>query len=147
MGNSLNEQILQNIAVSTGGKYYNAPTSSDLAGIYNSIAQEISDFDATQVKYGVDGFTPYNYKYQGSINAGTIFEYSFLINETINDLKVQLDWINVTSDLNLSLISPGGHKYGTGNDTVGYYYNDGNTVLLNTTEYIWINPLNYTYPD
>jgi Mg-chelatase subunit ChlD len=147
LGNDLNEPILQNIAVSTGGKYYNAPTSSDLANIYNSIAQEISDFDVSQIHYGVDGFTPYNYQNQSSVNAGTTFEYTFQINETINDLKVQLDWINVSSNLNMTLISPGGHVYGAGNDTVGYYYNDGSTVLMNTTEYIWINPLNYTYPD
>ena len=147
LGNGLNEQILQNIAVSTGGKYYNAPSSSDLASIYNSIAQDISDFDVSQIHYGVDGFTPYNYQNQSSVNVGQSFEYKFLINETINDLKVQLDWINVSTDLNLTLISPGGHVYGAGNDTVGYYYNDGSTVLMNTTEYIWINPLNYTYPD
>lgn len=147
LGSSLNEQILQNIALSTGGKYYNAPTSSDLESIYNSIAQEISDFDVSQIEYGVEGFTPYNYQNQSSVNAGTTFEYEFLINETINDLKVQLDWINVSTDLNLTLISPGGHVYGAGNDTVGYYYNDGSTLLMNTTEYIWINPLNYTYPD
>jgi Mg-chelatase subunit ChlD len=147
LGNDLNEQVLQNIAVSTGGKYYNAPTSSDLASIYNSIAQEISDYDFTQIQYGVDGFTPYDYQNQSSVNAGTIFEDSFMVNETINDIKVQLDWINVSSDLNLTLISPGGHVYGAGNDTVGYYYNDGSTVLMNTTEYIWIHPLFYTYPD
>ena len=136
-----------NIALSTGGKYYPAPSSSDLASIYDSIAQEISDFEVGQIHYGVDGFTQYDYKNQSSVNAGTIFEDSFLINETINDLKVQLDWINVSTDLNLTLISPGGHVYGAGNDTVGYYYNDGSTVLMNTTEYIWINPVNYTYPD
>lgn len=147
LGINLNEQILQNIALSTGGKYYNAPTSSDLAGIYNSIAQEISDFDVSQIHYGVDGFTPYYYRNQSFINAGATFEYKFLVNETINDLKVKLDWVNVSSDLNLSLISPGGHVYGAGNDTVGYYYNDGSTILMNTTKYIWIHPLNYTYPD
>lgn len=143
----LDEPRLQNIAVSTGGKYYNAPTSSELSNVYNSIAQEISDYDVTQIEYGVEGFTPYNYEKQGSVNVVTIFEDSFLINETINDIKVQLDWINVSSDLNLTLISPGGHVYGAGNDTVGYYYNDGSTVLMNTTEYIWIHPLFYTYPD
>ncbi len=81
--------------------------------------------------------------YTCSVNAvkGNSFEETFLINETINDLKVQLDWTNASYDLDLQLTSPSGRIYGLSNDTTGYYPNS------NTSEYIWIQPLSYIYTD
>jgi Mg-chelatase subunit ChlD len=262
----IDEPVLQRIAFETGGIYYNAPTSAELRDVYNSIAQEISDYDVRFVEYGTEGFTPYDYTFKDSLelqeyvlkfegydldtvfNAGSnyggssagecliringenfalipsyntginqqwedyeyaignylepgtntitfydyyhyitgstwenrvrnveifwngtriahypdnvdidgtgydcsfdvvttadeIFEETFLINETINDLKVQLDWENSSSNLNLQLTSPSGKIYGLYHDTTGYYPNG------NSSEYIWIQPLSYLYPD
>lgn len=262
----IDEPVLQSIAFETGGIYYYAPTSEGLRDVYNSIAQEISDYDVRFVEYGTEGFTPHDYSYSGSLevqeyvlkfegfdldtifNAGSnyggsrageclvqvnginftlipsyntginrqwedyeydisnyvkpgsnnitfydyyhnitgsrwenrvknvdirwngtsiayypadididgsgydcsfdvvkmegdSFEDTIHINETINDLKVQLDWENSSSDLKLKLTSPTGRVYGINNDTTGYYPNG------NTSEYIWIHPLSYLYPD
>ncbi|MDG6244217.1 MAG: VWA domain-containing protein [Methanolobus sp.] len=262
----IDEPVLQRIAYETGGTYYNAPTSAELRDVYNSIAQEISDYDIRSVEYGVEGFTPYSYSHSGSLevqeyilkfegfdldmvfdagsnyggssageclvqvngvnftlipsfntgvnrqwedyeydisnylepgtNTITLYDYrhyitgstwenevrqvevlwngtrisyypaevdidgsgydcsfdvttvvdetfeaTFNINETINDLKVQLDWENSSSNLNLQLTSPSGRVYGLNDDTTGYYPNG------NTSEYIWVQPLSYLYPD
>ncbi|RKX64965.1 MAG: hypothetical protein DRP42_05575, partial [Tenericutes bacterium] len=140
LGSNIDEPLLQRVASETGGKYYNAPSSSELQRIYQTIAQEISDYDITEIVYGNEGFTPYDYARQSSVNLPTVYEDAFLINETIDDLKVLLEWYNSSADLNLTLISPSGHVYGAGNDTTGYYFD-------NTSDYIWIYPLLYTYPD
>ena len=68
------------------------------------------------------------------------YENTIFINETINDLKVQLDWDNSSNDLSLQLTSPSGTVYGPNDNTTGYYPDD-------TSEYIWIHPLSYIYPD
>ncbi|RLB75797.1 MAG: hypothetical protein DRH24_19020, partial [Deltaproteobacteria bacterium] len=120
------------------GKYYYAPSSSELSEIYNNIAQEISDYDIAGITYGYDGFTPYNYDVQATILGSGTWTYNFTINETINDLKIELGWSG--SDLDLSLISPSGHVYGALNDTTGYTGADTNP------EYIWISPLSGQYP-
>jgi hypothetical protein len=229
----IDEPLLQRVASETGGRYYNAPSSSELRAVYNSIAQEISDYDITEIEYGTEGFTPYNYETEGSLSPintsppyilrfggydldyigdcrievnGVVFtsipppysanndwkddyeyditalvqngtnvisfydpndytnairnvvilannitiaqyptevnlvddypynctfntsyysfEDTFLINETINDLKILVDWENTTTDLNLRLTSPSGHVYGIGDDTTGYYFDD-----------------------
>jgi Mg-chelatase subunit ChlD len=143
LGTNLDEPLLQKIAFETGGKYYNAPTSSDLEEVYNSIAQEICDYDITAIEYGTEGFTSYDYTAQGSVTGSGVFTGTFLVNRTINDLKVELDWATTNKNLNLELIAPNGIKYGMGNNTIGYYPNSTTTP----SEYIWISPLSYTYPD
>ncbi|WP_406655737.1 VWA domain-containing protein [Methanolobus sp. ZRKC2] len=141
--NYLDESLLQSIASSTGGKYHNAPTSAELDAIYYSIVQEISDYDISEVQYGVEGFTPYDYTFSNSLSGVDSYETTFLINETINDLKVQLDWTDSAKNLDIQLKSPSGRIYGDGNDTTGYYPNE----TAESSEYIWIHPLSYTYPD
>lgn len=144
LGTDLDEPLLQKIAFETGGKYYNAPTSSDLEDVYDSIAQEICDYDVTAIEYGTEGFTPYDYTAQGSVTGSGVFTGTFFVNRTINDLKVQLDWTNYNKDLNLELIDPNGTAYyGMGNNTIGYYPNSTTAP----SEYIWISPLSYAYPD
>lgn len=142
LGNNLDEPLLQKIAFETGGQYYNAPTSADLEDVYNSIAQDICDYDVTAIEYGTEGFTPYDHTADGSVAESSVFTDTFEVNRTINDLKVQLDWTN-TKNLDLELIAPDGTKYGIGNNTNGYYPNATNIP----SEYIWISPLSYTYPD
>ena len=245
----IDEPLLQRVASETGGKYYNAPSSSELRSVYNSIAQEISDYDITEIEYGTEGFTLYNYENEGLVdlttytlrfdgydfdttftynnntvgecliringadfisippplagndqwvddyeyditsfvhtgsntvtfydyhehigysswtsnvrnvdilkdgvvianypadtdlngsgyaclfngNAASGFEDTFRINETINDLKVLLQWENSTADLDIKLTSPSGHVYGTGDDTTGYYFDDREVVSI-----------------
>ncbi len=63
----IDEPLLQRVASETGGTYHNAPSSSELHGVYNSIAQEISDYDITEIEYGTEGFTPYNYETAGTL--------------------------------------------------------------------------------
>ncbi|WP_319506300.1 VWA domain-containing protein [uncultured Methanolobus sp.] len=141
LGSSLDEALLRHIASETGGTYYNAPDSSDLSLIYQTIAQELSDYDVSDIEYGVEGFTQYDYIFQDSLSMPDSYEETFLINETINDLKVQLDWGDNAFDLDLQLTSPSGKIYGLGDNTTGYYPNG------DTSEYIWLQPLSYLYPD
>ena len=68
LGSSLDEALLRHIASETGGTYYNAPSSSDLSEIYATISQELSDYDVSEIEYGVEGFTPYDYTFQGSLS-------------------------------------------------------------------------------
>lgn len=131
----VDESLLDYIASETGGKYYYAPDSSQLRSIYNAIAQELSDYDISSVEYGVEGFTSYDYVFQDSV-VNTI-----PINETINDLKVKLEWENSSSDLHLQLTSPSGVVYGLNDNTTGYYPES------DTSEYIWTQPVSYVYPD
>ena len=231
----IDESLLGCIAFETGGKYFNAPSSSQLRTVYNSIAQDICDYDITQIEYGDEGFTPYDYETEGKfsliditssyllkfdahdiddtsencyidingnylieipvtgdgnwgsfeynithlVNNGTniisfynpldyinairnveilannkllttyparvdlvvdhpynctfsTYEYEdhFQINETINDLKVLLEWDNRSSDLSLTLTSPTGHVYSQTNDSTGYYYDDREAVPI-----------------
>ncbi|BBJ27998.1 vWA domain-containing protein [Athalassotoga saccharophila] len=42
LGSSINSTVLQNIATQTGGKYYYAPSSSDLLAIYNSLIKTVT---------------------------------------------------------------------------------------------------------
>lgn len=266
LGNNLDEALLKHIASETGGKYYNAPDSSELRSVYNAIAQELSDYDISDVEYGVEGFTPYDYTFQDSLdiehyvlkfkgydldtifdagsdyggssageclirinrenfasvpshdtassnnkwidyeyditdylNSGsntiTFYDYyayeglgdwtsrvknvevfrngtrvayysadtdlsaggyncavnnvvkgnsfvdTFQINETINDLKVRLEWEHNSSNLDLQLTSPSGIVYGSNDNTTGYFPDS------DTSEYVWIQPLSYLYPD
>jgi len=266
----IDESVLQRIASETGGRYYNAPTSSELRNVYNSIAQEISDYDITKINYGDEGFTSYNYEKTDSIDAvkyvlrfdgydfdatfdagsnyggasageclirvngqnytlipsplgtnnewvndyeyditryvqngsnavtfydyheylglgaytsevrnvdilendvviasystdtdlngsgynclfdgneTTMFEDTFFINETINDLKVQLDWENTTADMDLTLTSPDGHVYGAGGDTTGYYFDDREAVQIDIRSPDFDTYISSTYPN
>lgn len=77
LGNDINELELYNIAWTTGGKYYHAPAGSDLMTIYNSIAQDISDYDITERHYGIDGFTPYVLPANGSLGLVPIYKVGF----------------------------------------------------------------------
>ncbi|MFA0821629.1 MAG: VWA domain-containing protein [Methanomethylovorans sp.] len=77
LGNEIDESLLRSIASNTGGKYYAAPSSSDLASIYNAIAQEICDYDITDIEYGFEGFTPYSYSFNDSISIQDSYILSF----------------------------------------------------------------------
>ncbi|MDK2912001.1 MAG: adhesin/invasin [Methanolobus sp.] len=134
----VDESLLGYIASETGGKYYYTPDSSNLSAIYAAIAQELSDYDVSEIEYGEDGFTPYDFTFSGSISGSSSFQDTFTINETIDDLKVQLSWTNSASNLSLQLVSPSGEVYGAGHNTTGYYHSD-------TSEHIWIEPLSHFY--
>lgn len=243
----IDEPTLQRIALETSGNYYNAPTGADLQDVYYSIAQEISDYDISDIEYGEEGFTPYTYSadnisldvldseppyylyfegwdldfsgecvievngnyltdagsssnpneewvsfeynitplvedgdntvtfrdekdytneireiniYENEIRLAeypeesgdltsyncefntsyTGFQDSFLVNNTLNDLKVSLSWVNNSTDMDLYLKSPSGTEYGNGADTTGYY-------TANNSEYIWLYPLSGSYPE
>jgi Mg-chelatase subunit ChlD len=77
LGSDINEIELSSIAGKTGGKYYHAPTRSDIMTIYNAIAQEISDYDITERKYGIDGFTPYTAPVNSSVGLIPVYNVSF----------------------------------------------------------------------
>ena len=127
---------MKNIA--SPGCYYYATTVDQLREIYYDIAQQISDFDITTRQYGVQGFTPYGYDAHNTVN-GT-FTDTFVINETINDFKVEID----NPNLNFTITSPSGTTYpdpakgGYANRT-GYYETDSG-------RYIWLTPLSGQYP-
>ncbi|RZN39078.1 MAG: VWA domain-containing protein [Methanosarcinales archaeon] len=252
----IDEPLLQRVASETGGKYYNAPSSSELRSVYNSIAQEISDYDITEIEYGAEGFTPYNYEAEGTLaptstsppyilrfggydldytgdcrievngasltsipdpssgdeqwkddyeydittlvqnganvisfydpndytnairnvlilaNGITIANYpaevnlvddypynctfytsqyefndTFLINETINDLKVLLQWENSTTNMDIELTSPGGTVYGTEDNTTGYYFDDREAVSIDLRAPAFDTYITSTSPD
>ncbi|WP_407355250.1 VWA domain-containing protein [Methanolobus sp. WCC5] len=77
LGSDINEALLRSIASDTGGKYYSAPSSSDLVSIYNAIAQDISDYDVTNIEYAEEGFTPYSYTFSDSISIEDTYTLSF----------------------------------------------------------------------
>ncbi|KXS41224.1 MAG: hypothetical protein AWU59_2210, partial [Methanolobus sp. T82-4] len=77
LGSEINEAVLRSIASDTGGKYYSAPSSSDLSSIYNAIAQDICDYDITDIEYGEEGFTSYSYTFNDSIPIEDTYTLSF----------------------------------------------------------------------
>jgi uncharacterized protein YegL len=249
LGSSLDETLLRYIAYETGGKYYNAPESSELQRIYQTIAQEISDYDITAIEYSKEGFTPYDYEeshslaprnytgnftlqyYAHSIDSNenkiivtghdlgyipsgsgtrshdisayvvngtntikfyqtgsdgcyiqavlilsdnvTIASYpgrfypryitgrtynctftttyyayndTFLINETMNDLKTTLDWSG-EHDLDLHVTDPDAHVYGEGDDTTGYYFDDRVAAPIDPENYDFATYITSLDPD
>ncbi len=69
--------------------------------------------------------------YNGTFNTSYYsFEDTFPTNETINDLKVLVNWENTATDLNLRLTSPSGHVYGIGGDATGYYFDDREAIPI-----------------
>lgn len=106
LGSDVNEAELYNIARETGGKYYHAPSSSDLLDIYNAIAQEITDYDISDRWYGIDGFTPYR-SVHGSIDLMPVYKLSFegydfdttftYNNSTLGEVLIAVNGENITS--------------------------------------------------
>jgi len=78
LGPDIDEGLLRSIAMDTGGKYYSAPSSSELISIYNAIAQDISDYDVTDIEYGLEGFTPYSYMFNDKISIGDVYTLKFV---------------------------------------------------------------------
>lgn len=69
LGNEINTGMLQSIASISGGNYYSAPASSELAGIYNTIYSEISIH--TCVPASISGYK-YDDKDNNGINEGDL---------------------------------------------------------------------------
>jgi Mg-chelatase subunit ChlD len=118
--------------------YYYAATIDQLQEIYYNIAQQISDFDITTRQYGVQGFTTYRYDAHGTVN-GT-FTDTFIINETINDFKVEID----NPNLNFTITSPSDTTYP--DPAKGGYVNRTGYYETDSGKYIWLTPLSGQYP-
>jgi hypothetical protein len=41
LGNTINENVMRQIAWDTGGRYYHVPNSADLVNLYSSISQQL----------------------------------------------------------------------------------------------------------
>ena len=124
-------------AASSQSDYYYAANTSQLKGVYYSIAQQISDFDITTRQYGVQGFTPYDYDVHGTVNV--TFTDTFIINETINDFKVEID----NPNLNFTITSPSNTTYP--DPAKGGYVNRTGYYETDSSNYIWLTPLS-EYP-
>ncbi|NIA09320.1 MAG: VWA domain-containing protein, partial [Nitrospiraceae bacterium] len=127
-------------SIASTGCYYYAATIDQLREIYYDIAQQISDFDITTRQYGVQGFTPYGYDAHDTVS-GTLTD-TFIINETINDFKVEID----NPDLNFTITSPSGTTYPDPDPAKHGYNNRTGFYLMETGKYVWISPISGEYP-
>jgi len=75
-------------------------------------------------------FTPYDYQTSSSVSASGWWSDYFVLNESVNDLKIFVS----NDSLKLQLISPGGIVYG--------YNGSGNNSPL----YMWSDNMNTSYP-
>lgn len=124
------------LSIASPGGYYYAASTSDLQIIYNNIAQQISDFDIATRQYGVDGFTPYNYAANGSVDSGIWSDIIFL-NDSVTDFKVSID----NPDLTFNITSPDCPDCTTYPDTAeSGYINRSGYYNSSKGKYIWISP-------
>lgn len=126
------------IAVATGGKFYDVPDSSQLRDVYNSIAQDISDYDVRNVNYGTDGFTPYDHSFNGSLNLNK-YTLKFTGEKLYCDVIVNGNKIDLLNDPYSK-----GYEY----DITKYVTNESNTVTFTTNKSGYYSAANnYIYSD
>lgn len=95
LGTSINEPLLQQIASETGGKYYFAPTSQELAEIYN----EISAFVAGQQVL---------LSHTDTVQQGSTDTASAVVDSSVSQATFSITWGG--SDLDLELETPSGNR-------------------------------------
>lgn len=129
---------------SPDSSYYSTP--QDVENVFENIAQQISDFDISTRQYGTDGFTPYNYMRNGSVNNSKPWLDNISLDDNVTDFKVQIDNPGVNFTLNYNGTTyPKANESGLLNRT-GYYNVSKNDASKG--RYIWIEPVNNTYdPD
>ncbi|MCP4356658.1 MAG: VWA domain-containing protein [Chloroflexi bacterium] len=92
---SVDVPLLQNIAAETGGTFNLAPTSAELAGIYNTIAGAVT---GQQILFSFQGIAP----------GGSTVTEMVPVDSTVSDVTFSVSWSG-SSPLNLTLEDPGGN--------------------------------------
>ncbi len=110
--------------------WYNSVRNVVISGNNSSLASYPDEVDLVRSSLYECTF---NTEYYG-------FEETFLINETLNDLKVDLIWSNSSADLDLKLISPSGTEYSRNSNSTGYYSDEREAVDIDVR-----SPLYDTY--
>jgi hypothetical protein len=96
LGSSSDQDLLLDIAAQTGGTYNVAPTSSQLQGIYNTIAAAVS---GQQTLLALTG----------SVQAGATDQKSVVVDSTIGEATFSISWANSASTIDLTLEDPNGN--------------------------------------
>lgn len=94
-GSDVDKDFLEQVATSTGGKYYFAPNRLKLLEIYTELSQKIR---------GVGKLA----EFHGSVKQGETQRQTFLLKSTALFVKVFLIWPG--SDLDLAVIDPRGNR-------------------------------------
>lgn len=92
---TVDEPLMQDIALRTGGKYYQTPSTQELTAIYNEISGNIAGRQVIQTR-------------TDSIQQGEAQEFKVKIDSSINEAVFSLAWNTQGSDLDYYLVSPTG---------------------------------------
>ncbi|MEA3294624.1 MAG: VWA domain-containing protein [Euryarchaeota archaeon] len=154
----IDETLLGRIAFETGGKYFNAPSSSQLRTVYNSIAQDICDYDITQIEYGDEGFTPYDYETEGNfslidITSSYLLKFdAYDIDDTIENCSIDINGnylieIPVTGDGNWGSFEYNiTHLVNNKTNIISFYNTPDYINAIRNVEILANNKLLITYP-
>lgn len=96
LGPSSDQDLLLDIAAQTGGTYNVAPTTSQLQGIYNTIAAAVSGQQTLLAT-------------TGSVQAGATDQKSVVVDSTIGEATFSISWANSASTIDLTLEDPNGN--------------------------------------
>jgi subtilisin family serine protease/photosystem II stability/assembly factor-like uncharacterized protein/uncharacterized protein YegL len=95
LGSGADEALMMDIAAQTGGTYHFAPSSQELAGIYNSIAGAVSGQQTL-------------FSFTGTAQQGVTDEYDVVVDSTVSEATFSINWSSSSSDLDLTLRKPNG---------------------------------------
>jgi len=93
LGTGANEALLQDIATQTGGTYHFAPSSQDLASIYNAISAAVAGQQTL-------------FSGTGTVQQGFTDEKQAIIDSSVSEATFSIAWGG--SDLDLTLETPSG---------------------------------------
>lgn len=95
LGADADEALMMDIASRTGGTYHFAPTSQELAGIYNTIAGAVANRQTLFVARGV-------------AQQGVTDQKDVVVDSTVSEATFSVSWSNRNSTISLVLRKPNG---------------------------------------
>ena len=116
LGSSIDENLLRQIADSTGGQYFSAPTGNDLQDIYNTISGEVLDRETL-------------FRKPVTITEGATRMESVYVDSSTQEVFISITWPIQGDDINLTLTSPSGVVMTAQNVPGNVAYTEGATYV------------------